>query len=118
MAGLRVFMVVLGVFLILLGLMFMVASADSNFLPRLIVGVSMLLPGVYFVRKGIREPADKTVVISRTLELSGDVNLEDLTCKKCAAGLSSENIVLKAGAVFLSCPFCGTEFQIEEKPKW
>ncbi len=118
MAGLRIFLLVLGVFLILLGLMFLVASADSSFVPRFIVGVFMLLPGVYFVRKGIREPADKTVVISRTLELSGDVDLEDLTCKKCGAGLSSENITLKAGAVFLSCPYCRNEFQIEEKPKW
>ncbi len=111
-------MLVLGVFFILLGLIFMIASADSNFLPRLIVGVSMLLPGVYFVRKGVREPADKTVVISRTLELSGDVNLENLTCDGCGAGLSSESISLKAGTVFVACPYCRTEYQIEEKPKW
>ncbi len=118
MAGLRIFLLVLGVFLILLGLMFIIASADSDFLPRLIIGFSMLAVGAFLIRKCIREPADKTVVISRTLELSGDVNLEDLTCEKCGAGLSSENISLKAGTIFVSCPYCRTEYQIEEKPKW
>ena len=111
-------MLVLGVFFILLGLVFLIASADSNFLPRLAVGIFMILPGVYLMKKGVREPADKRVFITRTLELSGDVSMEDLTCDKCGAGLSSENLSVKAGAVFVACPFCRTEYQIEEKPKW
>ena len=118
MAAQRVLMLVLGVFFILLGLVFLVASADSNFLPRLAIGIFMILPGVYLVKKGVREPADKRVFITRTLELSGDVSMEDLTCDKCGAGLSSENLSVKAGAVFVACPFCRTEYQIEEKPKW
>ncbi len=118
MAAQRVLMLVLGVFFILLGLIFLIASADSNFLPRLAVGIFMILPGVYLVKKGVREPADKRVFITRTLELSGDVSMEDLTCDKCGAGLSSENLSVKAGAVFVACPFCRTEYQIEEKPKW
>lgn len=118
MVALRVFLLVLGMFFILLGLVFMIASADTNLLPRLAVGISMLAVGVYLLRKGIREHPDKTVVISRTIELSGDVNLENMTCDKCGAGLSSKNISLKAGAVFVSCPYCGMEYQIEEKPKW
>ncbi len=118
MAAQRVLMLVLGVFFILLGLVFLVASADSNFLPRLAIGIFMILPGIYLVKKGVREPADKRVFITRTLELSGDVSMEDLTCDKCGAGLSSENLSVKAGAVFVACPFCRTEYQIEEKPKW
>lgn len=114
----RIFMLVLGVFFILLGLVFLIASADSNFLPRLAVGVFMILPGVYLISKGVREPAEKKVFITRTLELSGDISLEDLTCDKCGAGLSSENLSVKAGAVFVACPFCRSEYQIEEKPKW
>ena len=114
----RILLLVLGVFFILLGLVFLIASADSNFLPRLAVGIFMILPGVYLVKKGVREPADKRVFITRTLELSGDVSMEDLTCDKCGAGLSSENLSVKAGAVFVACPFCRTEYQIEEKPKW
>lgn len=118
MAGLRVFFIVLGIFFILLGLMFLIASADSNFLPRFVIGISMFAPGIFFVRKGVREQKEKTVVISRTLDLSGDVNLESMTCDKCGAGLSSENVSFKAGTVFVSCPYCKTEYQIEEKPKW
>ncbi len=118
MAAQRVLMLVLGVFFILLGLIFLIASADSNFLPRLAIGIFMILPGIYLVKKGVREPADKRVFITRTLELSGDVSMEDLTCDKCGAGLSSENLSVKAGAVFVACPFCRTEYQIEEKPKW
>ena len=118
MAAQRILILVLGVFFILLGLVFLIASADSNFLPRFAVGIFMILPGVYLVKKGVREPADKRVFITRTLELSGDVSMEDLTCDKCGAGLSFENLSVKAGAVFVACPFCRTEYQIEEKPKW
>jgi len=25
---------------------------------------------------------------------------------------------VKAGAIFISCGFCGTQYQIEEAPKW
>ena len=118
MAAQRIIMLILGVLFVLLGLIFMIASADGNFLPRLAVGISMLLAGAYSIRKGVREPAAKQVFITRTLELSGDVSMEDLTCDKCGAGLSSENLSVKAGAVFVACPFCRTEYQIEEKPKW
>jgi hypothetical protein len=113
MVGLRLFAVVLGILLILLGLIFMAVSADTDLLHRLIVAVPMLVLGVFLVRKGIRECSDKTVVISRTVELSEDVDLENMTCKKCGARLSSNNIVLKDGTVFQSCPCCKTEYQIE-----
>jgi DNA-directed RNA polymerase subunit RPC12/RpoP len=118
MVAMRVFSLVLGIFFILLGLIFMIAAADTNFIPRFAVGTSMVLLGGYLLRRGIKEPADKTVVISRTLELSGDVNLEDLKCNQCGASLSSDSISLKAGTVFVSCPYCSSEYQIEEKPKW
>ncbi len=118
MNAMKILLLVLGIFLLLLGLTFLIASTDNNFLPRLIAGVCMILTGAFLVRKSIHEQKDRTVFITRDLELTGDVGLEDLTCDKCGAGLSSENVSVKAGAVFVACPYCRTEYQIEEKPKW
>jgi len=113
MVGLRLFAVVLGVLLILLSMIFVGASADTGLLHRFIVAVPLLVLGVFLVRKGIRECSDKTVVTSRTIELSGDVNLENMVCKTCGAKLSSKNIVLKNGTVFLSCLCCKAEYGME-----
>jgi uncharacterized Zn-finger protein len=32
--------------------------------------------------------------------------------------LSKENLEVKAGAIFVECPYCGASYQIEEAPKW
>lgn len=114
MAASRILMLVLGMFFILLSLIFLVASPDTDLLQRLIVVVPMLALGVFLVRKSIRECADKTVVTSRTIELGGDADLENMICKKCGAKLSSKNIILKSETVFLSCPCCKTEYQLED----
>ena len=52
------------------------------------------------------------------IDLSGDVNLERLTCQACNAPLSKDAISLKEGAIMVTCPSCGTTYQIEEKPKY
>ena len=102
----------------ILGLVFVIASADGNTVTRLIAGLVMLAVGAWLLRLGTVRRKSLPVVVSQQVHLSGDVDIQELQCTKCGGGLSSENLTVRAGAVFVSCPFCGAEYQVEEEPKW
>ena len=56
--------------------------------------------------------------VVQKIDLSGDVHAEQMSCQACGGKLTSNNVAVKAGAVFVHCPYCGTEYQLEEEPKW
>ena len=118
MKALYIALTVTGVILILTGVVFLIAASEGNAAARVITGCVMVVLGIFLMRTGIRKQAGKTVVIERDLELTGDVSLEDLSCNSCGATLSSDQVSVRAGAVFVACPHCGTEYQLEEEPKW
>lgn len=105
--------------LILLGLVFLVASAAANTAPRIVVGVLFVLVGGFlalFISKQAGRSRD--TVIRQEIELSGDVSLEQMKCRSCGGVLESASVTVKAGAVFVKCPYCRAEYQIEEEPRW
>ena len=102
----------------LLGLVFLIGAQGQVL--RLAVGVVLLAAAgaiVYFMllRPQVQQ-IQQTVV--QKIDLSGDVNLERMTCQACNAPLSKDAISLKEGAILVTCPSCGTTYQIEEKPKY
>ena len=98
------------------GLMFVVGSQGS-FL-RIIVGIILFIAaGVLIYLTRVR-PVKEEVTHIQKIDLSGDVSLEQLKCKSCNGALSKENMEVKAGAIFIDCPYCGASYQIEEAPKW
>lgn len=52
------------------------------------------------------------------LDLPANVNLDTLKCQSCGGALSKDNIKLVAGAPVVTCPYCGTTYQLTEEPKW
>ena len=52
------------------------------------------------------------------LDLTGDVSLEQLTCRQCGANLNDDSVTLAAGALVVHCEYCGAQYQMEEAPKW
>ncbi len=84
----------------------------------LIVGGFSALIGfgvIWFV--GRKSKTDKQEVTYQ-IDLSGDVNLDTLTCQSCGGQLSPEHISMVAGAPVVECPFCETSYQLTEEPKW
>ncbi|MBS1250525.1 MAG: hypothetical protein MAG431_02119 [Chloroflexi bacterium] len=65
-----------------------------------------------------RKKATDEQEVTMNIDLSGDVNLDTLSCKSCGGTLSSEHIHLVAGAPVVECPYCGTDYQLTEEPKW
>lgn len=65
-----------------------------------------------------RKTAAEKEEVTMKIDLSGDVDLDTLSCKSCGGQLSSENITMVAGAPMVECPYCGTSYQLTEDPKW
>jgi hypothetical protein len=83
----------------------------------LIGGISVLIgAGIIWLlgRKKTSEDQD----ITYQVDLGGDVDLETLSCESCGGSLSSDNVRMVAGAPVVECPYCGTTYQLTEKPKW
>jgi hypothetical protein len=111
MKAVKVISVLLGLVILFFGLVFLIGG-------RPLPGIVMLAMGVFLIIFGMRNPKTRDVIIRQELELSGDVNLESMKCSQCGGSLSSENVSVRAGAVFVACPYCHSEYQIEEAPKW
>ncbi len=104
--------------LALLGILFVVAAAASGLWPRYVVGGVLLASGLVLVAiLRARVPARK-VEVTRRIEIGGDASLEKLACTSCGGALDETSVTLKAGAVFVSCPYCSASYQIEEAPRW
>ena len=108
----------LAVTLGILGLLFVFAAGQGNAVIRLVIGVVCLGAAATLVALVRLRPSQETHVHHSTLDISGDVALQEIICKQCGATLSEKSISVKAGAVFVQCEFCSAEFQLEEAPKW
>ena len=111
MKALKIVLAVFGALTVFLGLVFLIGG-------RPVAGVVILLVGIFLVITGLRKPRTRDVVVKQELELSGDVKLEDMKCTQCGGSLTADNVAYRAGTVFVTCPYCASEYQIEEAPKW
>lgn len=57
-------------------------------------------------RKNIAE----WIEIKSSAQYVGDLNLKKLNCDNCGAPLDEDSISIKARAVQVSCPYCGTSY--------
>jgi hypothetical protein len=109
------------VILIFFGVLFIWGAFGSNPQPGWIV-VGLISVGIGFGLIWLasrRKPAgEEGQEVTYKLNLSGDINLENLKCKSCGGALSAENIKMVAGAPWVTCPYCGSTYQLTEEPKW
>jgi len=83
----------------------------------IMVAVSLvLIGGGVFVLLKLRPKAKQEIV--QRIDLTGDIDVAKLKCKSCGAELSKDSITLKEGAIFISCPYCNSTYQMVEEPKW
>jgi hypothetical protein len=85
----------------------------------ILVGVITVGIGFGLIWFASRKPkAEAPTNVTYKVDLSGDVNLETMKCKSCGGTLTSENVKMVAGAPVVTCPYCGTTYQLTEEPKW
>jgi hypothetical protein len=100
-------------------------TGDMGWLP---IGVGLIVTGLIitalavgvfiFLRMRRAKAAATTTELVQKIDLSGDIELEKMKCQNCSAELDKDSITVKEGAIFVSCPYCGTAYQMVEEPKW
>ena len=78
----------------------------------LVAGVAML---VVAARKTRAETAQNVTV---KVDLPGQTKIDAMKCKSCGGTLTADNIKMVNGAPMVTCPFCGTVYNLTEEPKW
>jgi len=109
--------------LVLFGVLFLLAAfSDEATSPvgRLLVGGLLVLIGLgIIVAVRLREPKPKQeVTIRQQIDLAGDMEMETLKCRNCGSQLDKNAISTAQGAIVVTCPYCGTSYQMTEEPKW
>jgi hypothetical protein len=101
-----------------LGALFILSAFGSTPQPQnIITGIILVVIGFGLIIVASRKkPGEQEVKLE--IDISGDVNLDALSCKSCGGQLKPEHISMVAGAPVVSCPFCGTSYQLTEEPKW
>ena len=74
--------------------------------------------GAFLAWRRMQPKPEQKVTIRQEVELTGDVDLASLSCEKCEAALDKSAITVQEGAILVSCPFCGSSYQMVEEPKW
>lgn len=107
--------------LLLIGAIFVIAGGSEN----LVAGGVMIVIAIvliYFSWQSEKVRASQPKLINQTfnvkMEGSGKLEQKQLTCKSCGAPLSDKDLKVISGGIMVSCPYCGTNYALEEAPKW
>ena len=100
----------------LLGVVFI--AGNQGVVLRIVVGAVLLAAAGALVAAMRLRPKIEQRNIVQKIDISGKVGLSELTCTQCGARLDQKSVEVRAGAVFVSCPYCNASYQLEEEPKW
>jgi DNA-directed RNA polymerase subunit RPC12/RpoP len=121
----RIVGIVVSAILFLFGILWLIAATSSssdNTSPggRFFVGIILLAAGGGLLYLSVKKPGkQEELKIVQKLELPGDLKLEEFKCSSCGGKLSKDAISVKdGGSIMVTCPYCGSIYQIEEEPKW
>lgn len=115
------FLVFVAVSMMLLGMVFVIASGIEN----AAIGAAMVLVAVgllVLVYRMTKIEASKPTVVSQTFNVkmdgSGQFNAREMKCKSCGAPITDNDLKVIQGGIMATCPYCGAVFAMEEAPKW
>jgi len=103
------------------GVVFILAAPVQQTQARLTVGSILLVMSIILVGGGIITLRSKvTYTVKATIELPEHVDLSTLHCRECGAPLDRQNVTYQpeSGALYIKCPYCKSEYQMVEGPKW
>jgi uncharacterized Zn-finger protein len=108
--------------LIFFGILFIWAAfspeGETGWIVVGIITVAIGLGIILFIKFREPKPAEPPQEIVQKIDLSSDIQVEKLKCQNCGGQLDQNSVSVKAGAVFVNCPYCGASYQIVEEPKW
>lgn len=85
----------------------------------MLIGAVALVGGIVMLVFAARKTRQDTAQnVTYKVDLPGDTKIEQMKCRSCGGSLTSDNIKMVNGAPMVTCPFCGTVYQLTEEPKW
>lgn len=85
----------------------------------MLLGALALIAGIVMIVIAARKTKQETAQnITMKVDLPGDTKIEQMKCRSCGGALTEDNIKLVNGAPVVTCPYCGTVYQLTEEPKW
>ncbi len=117
----KIIMFVLAAFALIFSFLFFLGAGGQtggfNF-----IWIAIALAAVGFIliffatRMGPSKEGANNVIVN--IDLPGEVGMDTIKCKSCGGVLSEKDVKLVAGAPVVTCPYCGTTYQLTEEPKW
>lgn len=98
---------------IILGCLFLIAAAYDQY--RIIPGTVLVAIAIIILYLS-REK--RQIEIKQTVSVSGPIKLKEIRCPNCSASLEAEKLVVVDGKPFITCDYCGHNFEVTEEPTW
>jgi len=117
----KIILYIIAAIFIVFGVLFILSAFSPQGQPgNIITGIILVIIGFVFIFLAARRKAGAAAGDNVTLkiDLPANVNMDTLKCKSCGGVLKPENISLVNGAPVVTCPYCGTTYQLTEEPKW
>jgi hypothetical protein len=84
-----------------------------------VIGLIALVGGIILLVLAARRTKQDTAQnVTVKVDLPGETKIEQMKCRSCGGALTADNVKLVNGAPMVTCPFCGTVYQLTEEPKW
>lgn len=120
-AGRIISFIAAGIFILISFLFILGAFSPNGNSSWLVIGIIGMVIGFGLIFLGTKlsppiKAGDQNVTLN--IDLPGNVKMDTIKCLSCGAPLAPEDIKMVAGAPVVSCPNCGTTYQITEEPKW
>jgi len=121
MSAFRVIGYIAAGILIFFGILFIWGAFSDQGSPGwIIIGIIVVLIGFGLIWLSSRfkpaAPTENNVTLK--IDLPANVEMDSFKCKSCGGALTTDNIKMVAGAPVVTCPYCGSIYQLTEEPKW
>lgn len=117
----KITMFILAAFALVFSFLFFLGSGGQTG-SAIYIQIAIILAAVGFVliffATRIKSNPDATQNVTVNIDLPGEVGMDTIKCKSCGGVLAAKDVKLVAGAPVVTCPYCGTTYQLTEEPKW
>jgi hypothetical protein len=123
MTAIKIIAYIAAAILILFGVLFIWATFSPTGSPGWffigLVSVAIGFGLIWFASRQKPAPASSGGEnVTLKIDLPANVNLDSLKCKSCGGQLTTDAIKMVNGAPVVTCPYCGSIYQLTEEPKW
>ena len=116
----KIILFVIAAILIFFGVIFLLSiSASGDVSLVWYAGAFLLIAFILiFFAARMKKSSEESANVTLNIDLPGNTTMESMKCKSCGAPLSEKDVKMVNGAPVVTCPNCGTTYQLTEEPKW